>query len=89
MPQATIKLQVAPAPAASRKPVVPAAGPAEAVEGSPEKKPLLKPVVSSTEASVKAETEESTAPEVPVVLLYAAAALALVAFGIQLWTFLS
>lgn len=89
IPQATIKLQSAPAPAAARKPVVavsevPIDGKKETAEPAPKK-------VGSKPADLEEEEEEEVEPAgaIPLPFLLAAAALALIAFGIQLWTFLS
>lgn len=78
MPQATIKLQQAPAPVATKKPVITAAS-----ETKTEEQGEAKATVPVT------DDETSTDGGVPTVLLMAAAALALVAFGIQVWLFIS
>jgi hypothetical protein len=78
MPQATIKLQSAPAPASAQK-----ISPVSAENKSSLPKP--------SDAEVSAEPEENAVvgDAVPLPLLLAAAALALVALGIQFWMFLS
>lgn len=90
MPQATIKLQPAPAPAAARKPAVPATGAsAEGKKDSVAPAPKTvesKPAITGEVAKVE---EDASAGSVPLPFLIAAAALALIAFGVQLWTFLS
>ena len=88
IPQATIKLQAAPAPAIARKPIapateVPAEGQRDAVAPAP-KKAESKPVSEQDDGE-----DEGSAGAVPLPFLLAAAALALIAFGIQLWTYLS
>ena len=88
IPQATIKLQSAPAPAAARKPVVavsevPIEGKKETAEPAP-KRAESKPVSEEDDGE-----DEVSAGAVPLPFLLAAAALALIAFGIQLWTYLS
>jgi hypothetical protein len=95
MPQATIKLQPAPAAAARKKgdaaPAAPATTPkpgalAKAPEKSSGDHPEgLKPSVNPDEE----EEATSSASELPLPLVLAAALLALAAFGIQLWTFLA
>lgn len=88
MPQATIKLQAAPAPAAARKSTPVTASPAPSAKGEE-----AKPAKASREESLDdghAEAEEASVDGgLPVPLLIAAAALAVVAFAVQLWTFLS
>lgn len=91
IPQATIKLQSAPAPAAARKPVVavsevPIEGKKETAEPA-QKKVGSKP--ADLDEQEDEEEEEVSAGAIPLPFLLAAAALALIAFGIQLWTFLS
>ena len=91
MPQATIKLQVAPAPAAAvRKPIVSETTSVSSDDASP-KGPLKDNAAESSVSVVEAADHEGNSPaaEVPMPILIAAAALALIAFGIQLWTFLS
>jgi hypothetical protein len=91
MPQATIKLQVAPAPAAAvRKPIVSETASVSSDAASP-KGPLKDTVTEAPASVVEAadHAENSASSDVPMPILIAAAALALVAFGIQLWTFLS
>jgi len=96
MPQATIKLQPAPA-AAARKigDAVPAATPATAPKPNTPAKALEKSSGDHPEGlklSVNPDEEEeatSSASELPLPLVLAAALLALAAFGIQLWTFLA
>jgi hypothetical protein len=95
MPQATIKLQPAPA-AAARKIGEPAPSVASATAptsttpakisgkaagGIPEK-------LNLSESPDEIEKETASSSELPLPLLISVAALALVAFGIQLWTFL-
>jgi hypothetical protein len=84
MPQATIKLQQAPAPVAAKKPVVVATS-FPKTEGQDE----AKEPKSGKAAIALTETEGSAEGGVPAVLLMAAAALAVVAFGIQIWIFIS
>ncbi len=85
MPQATIKLQVAPAPAAAatRKPE---GGHAGATTVSSTKK---LETAGDKEADIIIDESEPSKPEVPLLIAIAAAALALVAFAIQAWTFIS
>jgi hypothetical protein len=71
LPQATIKLQVAPQAAAARRPAA-----------KPDGEKIELPVTDFSES-------ESGGEELPAPLLYAAVGLAVVALGIQLWTFLS
>ena len=78
VPQAA-KLQAAPAPIAPRKPVIP--NPVSKLGDKGESKIDI----SSAEES----HEETSGGDIPMSLLLGAVALALVAFGIQLWTFLS
>ena len=87
MPQATIKLQPAPAPASARKPAVPATvssaeGKKDSVVQAPKKVESKPPNLGEVEEAVSAGS-------VTLPFLIAAAALALIAFGVQLWTFLS
>ena len=84
MPQATIKLQVAPKPAAAAT-----------------RKSEGEAAVTTADYSIKkletagdkvvgiAIDEEPSKPEVPLLIAIAAAVLALVAFAIQAWTFIS
>jgi hypothetical protein len=99
MPQATIKLQPAPA-AAARKvgdvtPVAAASVPATVTAAKTFVKPDSKAPQSSAnpaEASdedIEAEEESTSSSDLPLPLVIGVAALALVAFGIQLWTFLA
>lgn len=87
MPQATIKLQVAPKPAASvttRKP--------DTGQPSSSDKNLVgvgdKASSKSTDVSIDNEVLV-VAPEVPLLFVIAAAVMALIAFLIQIWTFIS
>lgn len=87
MPQATIKLQVAPKPAAST-----ATRKADTAQPDSTDKNLDgtddKASSKSTEVSLGDEVQ-NTAPGVPLVFVIAAAAMAFVAFLIQIWTFIS
>jgi hypothetical protein len=88
IPQATIKLQAAPAPAIARKPIapvteVPADGKKDASAPAP-KKAEFKPLTEEGDGE-----DEVSSGAVPLPFLLAAAALALLAFAIQLWTYLS
>jgi hypothetical protein len=87
IPQATIKLQPAPAPAAARKPASAPAG--VPVEGKKDSEAQAPKKVESKPASLSEAEEAVSTGSVPLPFLLAAAALALIAFGIQLWTFLS
>jgi len=102
MPQATIKLQPAPAAAALRKPaeatpVTPAATAASTAPAAPTAKASnkvdAKSVVLDTAKDDEEEESDSetevAASEIPFPLVIAVAALAFIAFGIQLWTFLA
>ena len=98
MPQATIKLQVAPKPAAAatRKPEEGAVSAPDSslkkIEATDGKEALeaLKPSSKPSTATFDEEVESSAAEsEVPFVIAIAAAVLALVAFAIQAWTFIS
>jgi hypothetical protein len=84
MPQATIKLQTAPAPVVAKKPIVSAPAKSQENDDMEPKDDLKK---EATLPSI--DDEETSAVGVPMPLLMAAAALAFVAFAIQLWTFLS
>lgn len=91
MPQATIKLQQAPAPAASvRKPAAPAAG-SEPKAGAPDKPSVKAEKAAGPVPSGESEETDSgdSVSEIPLPLLIAAAVLALAALGIQVWTFIS
>jgi len=95
MPQATIKLQPAPAAAVQRKPVepAPAAVASPIAAKAPEKSVDKAEPKGSTKVEAKAEDEEEEeieppASEIPFPLVIAVAVLALAAFGIQLWTYL-
>jgi len=88
MPQATIKLQVAPKPAAAatRKSegeaaVTPADHSIKKMETAGDK-----PAPKTAGIAID---EEPSKPEVPLLIAIAAAALALVAFAVQAWTFIS
>jgi hypothetical protein len=87
MPQATIKLQVAPAPASSLKSAPPVTTTKEAGT-APQKPASLTPVIEEKEEEAGDEDAAATSG-IPLPLLIAAAALALLAFGIQIWTYLS
>ena len=87
MPQATIKLQPAPAPAAARKPTV--AATEASAEGKKDSEAQAPKKVESKTGEVGKVEEAVSVGSVPLPFLIAAAALALIAFGIQLWTFLS
>ena len=99
MPQATIKLQPAPAAAARKvgdsSPVAAASVPATATVAKTSEKPDSKAPQSAgnpAEASdedVDVEEESTSSSDLPLPLIIGVAALALVAFGIQLWTFLA
>lgn len=96
MPQATIKLQPAPAPAAaaSRKPSSPASSevskPDEKADAKARKAtPALKIGEHVHPQRGDEELSEAEAAEVPLTFLIAAAVLSLAALAIQLWTFLS
>jgi hypothetical protein len=88
MPQATIKLQVAPKPAAAAR---------KSEEGTV--KPSASSLKNSETASVNPisnaaaiapdEEGDNAVPVVPLPMAIAAVALALTAFAIQVWTFLS
>jgi hypothetical protein len=88
MPQATIKLQVAPKPAAAAR---------KSEEGSvkPADSSLKMPETASVRPTSNAavitpgEEGEYALPEVPLPIALAAAALALGAVAIQIWTFIS
>jgi hypothetical protein len=92
MPQATIKLQQAPAPAvAFKKPAAPAEGNV-LKEGPASEKPNLKETKPSETVLAEDEAESvagGSVSELPLPLLIAAAVLALAALGIQVWTFIS
>lgn len=78
MPQATIKLQQAPVPVAAKKPVITATSETKTGE------------LGEAKATVPvADDKTSSEAGVPAMLLMVAAAMALVAFGVQLWIFLS
>lgn len=91
MPQATIKLQQAPAPAtAVRKPAAAVASDAAKADND------VKPVASASkvaEATLSEGVDEvdagSDSSGIPLPFLIAAAVLALAALGIQIWTFIS
>jgi hypothetical protein len=87
MPQATIKLQPAPAPAAARKPAV--AATEASAEGKKDSAVPAPKNVESKPANLGEVEEAVPAGSVPLPFLIAAAALAMIAFGVQLWTFLS
>ncbi len=96
MPQATIKLQQAPAPAtAVRKPA--AAVGSDAPKADNDGKPVdAKPAASASriaEATLTEGVDEVDAGDdssgIPLPFLIAAAVLALAALGIQIWTFIS
>ena len=86
MPQATIKLQTAPTPVVPKKPIVSATAKSEEKDEKESKDEVRK---ESKAAALPLDGEESSAGGVPLPLLMAAAALALVAFGIQVWLFIS
>lgn len=91
MPQATIKLQQAPAPATTvRKPAVSVASEAPKVETEGK---ALAADSKAGEPSLPDNMEEMEAgdvpSEIPIPLLIAAAVMALAALGIQIWTFIS
>jgi hypothetical protein len=91
MPQATIKLQQAPAPATLvRKPAAAVASDAAKADNDG------KPVASASkvaEATLSEGVDEVDAGDdssgIPLPFLIAAAVLALAALGIQIWTFIS
>ena len=83
MPQATIKLQVAPKPAAAAT---------RKSEGEAVVTPAdhsIKKMEPAPKTAGIAIDEEPSKPEVPLLIAIAAAALALVAFAVQAWTFIS
>ena len=84
MPQATIKLQQAPTPATlGKKPSLSAS--LESLDQEDGGK-----IAHPSRSAVDVEVAADNAPaEIPMPFLIAAALLSLVAFGIQIWTFLS
>jgi hypothetical protein len=84
MPQATIKLQSAPAPASSAK------KPSQSAPTDSLKPEGGEKIVQPSKLEIEDESSVDTAPsEVPTPFLIAAAVLALAALGIQIWTFIS
>jgi hypothetical protein len=98
MPQATIKLQ--PAPAAAARKIGESAASANATNATATTIPTTPAKISSkgkddvpenldlSETPDEIEEETAAASGLPLPLVIAVAAFALVAFGIQLWTFL-
>ena len=98
MPQATIKLQ--PAPAAAARKIGESAASANATTATATTIPTTPAKISSngkgdvpenlelSETPDEIEEETAAASGLPLPLVIAVAAFALVAFGIQLWTFL-
>jgi hypothetical protein len=85
MPQATIKLQSAPAPAsAAQRPNV-AQAPQAVKPGAADALPKAAP--GGAETKVMPDPDEELAPSLHPAFLIAAAVLALAAMGIQIWTF--
>lgn len=84
MPQATIRLQSAPAPAAIRKPTASYLHSKTASSGEDK-------AGESDEAAPEAEELESgaTVSEIPLPVALASVILALAALAIQIWTFLA
>jgi hypothetical protein len=96
MPQATIKLQQAPAPAtAVRKPAAAVASDAAKAEndGKPVEVKPSAPASKVAEATLSEGVDEVDAGDdssgIPLPFLIAAAVLALAALGIQIWTYIS
>ena len=96
MPQATIKLQQAPAPAtAVRKPAAAVASDAAKADndGKPVEVKPSAPASKVAEATLSESVDEVDAGDdssgIPLPFLIAAAVLALAALGIQIWTFIS
>jgi hypothetical protein len=101
MPQATIKLQQAPAPAtAVRKPAAAVASDAakaendgKPVDGKPVEVKPSAPASKVAEATLSEGVDEVDAGDdssgIPLPFLIAAAVLALAALGIQIWTYIS
>ena len=98
MPQATIKLQ--PAPAAAARKIGESAASANATTATTTTTPTTPAKISSkgksdvpenldlSETPDEIEEETASSSGLPLPLVIAVAAFALVAFGIQLWTFL-
>ncbi|MEI6321927.1 MAG: hypothetical protein WCP60_02345 [bacterium] len=83
LPQATIKLQAAPAPAsAARKTAEVPAG------SSTSEKKVKAPSSESPEISDE-ESRENAVDDIPLPIAIAAAVLALLAVGVQVWTWIS
>ena len=96
MPQATIKLQQAPAPAtAVRKPAAAVASDAAKADndGKPVEVKPSAPASKVAEPTLSEGVDEVDAGDdssgIPLPFLIAAAVLALAALGIQIWTFIS
>jgi len=88
MPQATIKLQVAPRPAAATR--KPAEGDVTTADSSSKKLETDGETVPSRAVDTNVDVEDEVpAPEVSLPIAIAAAVLALIAFAIQAWTFIS
>ena len=87
LPQATIKLQAAPAPSAARRPIQPLAavqsGEKSVVPGTGAKEDHKSAVLEDE------ELEEDAVEDIPLPFAIGAAVLALAAVGIQGWTYLS
>jgi hypothetical protein len=86
LPQATIKLQAAPAAAAARKPLESLAVPTAKKLDLAELKGEGKSATVSDED--EDETAENAADDIPLPFAIAAAALALLAVGVQVWMLL-
>ena len=100
MPQATIKLQPAPAaaarkvgdtvpPAATSAPAVATPAAASSTKPAAKAPELSENLAETSDVETNEEEESYSSSELPLPFLIAAAALALIAFGIQLWTFLA
>ena len=88
MPQATIKLQVAPKPAAAARKSV--EGAVKTADSSLKKTESASVSSISNAAVITPDAEgDYAAPEVPLPIAIAAAVLALGAVAIQIWTFFS
>jgi len=88
MPQATIKLQVAPKPAAAATRKSEGEAAVTTADHSIKKLETADDKPAPKTAGIAID-EEPSKPEVPLLIAIAAAALALVAFAIQTWTFIS
>ena len=83
LPQATIKLQPAPAPAANRK------NPQTKESSAPEKTDAPGTKATKVIKLADEQTDINAADGVPLPIALAAAVLALLAVAIQVWTFIS